>query len=354
MASSPTISAGLARIYRSIGFPIPASTKIAKRQNHTASRQQFYKFLKEQPRELKKTLSFSSQKQHFGSDSEEKSLQRNHSDVRDVMSSLSSSRNDNEEIKIENSITLPQSPFLINLNNRECIPLDSRGHPRWRIDETRQIGSGQSGIVWQACLPSAFLKRDDKSSYREEDCSYVVKIQPVYENMDKQLHIAVRMGLLDIGPRVLDAWVCDDLDVVLPHVFKELKKGRWETVTSPRFLIMVMESLGEHARSVPCSYPSMKAALQFIEPYVLPVIRRMHDAGVMHNDLWCKNIIASYASKDDVVPKRVTIIDWDTATETEDGGPLSSTKRIGDVQRLRFALPYHLPMLPASLFSIST
>ena len=138
------------------------------------------------------------------------------------------------------------------------------------------------------------------------------------------MEIAVKMGKLGIGPEVLDAWLCDDLN---PHLLEQF----FSVPEDLLFLVTVMKSIGENVQHIPCSYRVVEDELPLL-PRVMEMVKRMHDEGVMHNDLHCGNVIVSYSTPDGFLkqeaPLRVAIIDWNTATQPEDGRPLSWIDRV--------------------------
>lgn len=146
----------------------------------------------------------------------------------------------------------------------------------WRVPPGQPpVGRGSSGDVLPICrrarrLPDALVP---------EDCEHFVLKEGVEPT---EVAVAAAMGALGVGPRIWDAWRCGPGDV-------RMVETRVRGQTLRQWVDALDAALAEGG-----DREALRAEFWAVVDAVLCAAKRMHDAGVLHDDLNENNVLLEW------------------------------------------------------------
>ena len=214
----------------------------------------------------------------------------------------------------------------------------------WSLLAKRLVGFGTAGSVYEACNASAAPGAGDILP----QCPYVVKVQPILSADDaaalhNEIAINEYAGVNGIAPRVHDYWVCDRVPESLARLYRDydspelFRKDRLQSGVPYLFVVM------DRAPGQPLLTYARSRKLQLL-PAVLcsavaSVVHKMHDLGIIHNDLKPLNVMVAEKpnATEPSTPKFVVnIIDFGSSQRVAPapGATVSDADRQRDLKEL--------------------
>lgn len=145
------------------------------------------------------------------------------------------------------------------------------------------LGKGSYGKVFHTCKP-------------KDNCIYAMKVVELNEEEDindfrKEVSIASKMSRLEITPKVYGAWFCKNKGYIVTEKYDVTLKTHLEYHDLSKNLINRLEN----------------------------ILEKMHNAGIVHGDLSLDNVMIKFVKG----KKKIGIIDWGLAFETNEKHPVS-------------------------------
>lgn len=198
--------------------------------------------------------------------------------------------------------------------------------------EKKPFASGTFATVWNACLNPELT-----------DCPYVLRVEGIQDSFSydpqqitKSIDISKRAGEQGIGPKVFDAWICDDVVNNIKQLFKQ-PYVYWRHSKSNPYLFTVMEKV----EGVTLEDLAANPIPEWVLVEVYKQVNKMHDLGITHHDLHKGNVLV------DLKNHKVKIIDYQGATESSE--PLTEEERMMEWTSSRIGPLY--PLYPTELFA---
>jgi len=181
------------------------------------------------------------------------------------------------------------------------------------------FASGKFGMVWEACLKPDLAV-----------CPYVLRVEQLtlienIKNLEVSLKNTKLAGDNGIGPKLIDAWLCDNVAKNIKQLFgteyvyyKGNEDVKW-------FLFQVMQKL--RGKTLKDLIDEKISIPREVWSNLYEKITKMHDLGIQHVDLHPGNVIVDLTTND------VFIIDYGSSSYQSE--PLSQEQRAEDWSVLR-------------------